>query len=49
MSIELRVQYFAEEIYSELILVEWDIGYFYEIEIEGYGSIYELIYAYIYW
>jgi hypothetical protein len=29
-------------------LAEWDITFYYSIEIEGYGTLWELIYAYIY-
>jgi hypothetical protein len=48
VSIELRIQYFTEQLYQLLILAEWDIQVIYPIEIQGYGTIYDLIYAYIY-
>lgn len=48
VSVQLRVQYFTEQIYQLLILAEWDISALYIVEIKGYGSLYDLIYAYVY-
>jgi len=48
VSVQLRVQYFVEQLYQLLIIAEWDIQAIYSVEIEGYGTIYDLIYAYIY-
>jgi hypothetical protein len=48
IAVEVRVQYFAEQLYQLLILAEWDISILYVVEINGYGSLYDLIYAYIY-
>jgi hypothetical protein len=46
--VKLRIKYFAEELYEFYILSEWSVSAIYSLEIEGYGSVYELIYAYIY-
>jgi hypothetical protein len=48
IDIKIRIKNFTEELYELLILAEWDISAIYIVEIEGYGSIYDLIYAYIY-
>jgi len=43
-----RVKYFSEELYQFFILEEWNIAILYELEIAEYGSVYDLIYAFIY-
>jgi hypothetical protein len=48
LDIELRIKYFAEQCYEFLILTEWNLELLYSIQIEGYGSVYDLIYAFIF-
>ncbi|KAI6170609.1 hypothetical protein M3Y97_01133400 [Aphelenchoides bicaudatus] len=48
VDIEVRLQYFAEQLYQLLILAEWDIAILYSVELQGYGTLYQLIFAYVY-
>jgi hypothetical protein len=43
-----RIQYVAEQLYEFYILEAWTIEVIYSIKIEGYGTLYQLIYSYIY-
>jgi len=38
VSVEFRIQYFAEQLYELLILAQWDIGLLYSAQIEGFGG-----------
>ncbi|CAD5231137.1 unnamed protein product [Bursaphelenchus okinawaensis] len=44
--VEVRVEYFVAQFYEWLIIQEWSVEIIFSLEIEGYGSIYELVVAY---
>ncbi|CAD5227164.1 unnamed protein product [Bursaphelenchus xylophilus] len=46
VSVELRVSYFVEQSYQFLILNQWSLELIFSLEIDGFGSIYELILAF---
>uniref|UniRef100_A0A1I7RJ62 Egg protein n=1 Tax=Bursaphelenchus xylophilus TaxID=6326 RepID=A0A1I7RJ62_BURXY len=45
--VTLRVQYFYAQLYQFYILNEWTVNIIYSLEIQGYGDLYQLIYAYV--
>uniref|UniRef100_A0A1I7RJ48 PKD domain-containing protein n=2 Tax=Bursaphelenchus xylophilus TaxID=6326 RepID=A0A1I7RJ48_BURXY len=45
--VSVRIQYVYEQLYQFLILQQWSVNVLYSLQIQGYGDIYELIYAFV--
>ncbi|CAD5223729.1 unnamed protein product [Bursaphelenchus okinawaensis] len=45
--VEVRVEYFVAQFYEWLIIQEWSVEIIFSLEIQGYGTVYDLIIAYV--
>ncbi|CAD5231139.1 unnamed protein product [Bursaphelenchus okinawaensis] len=47
VEVDVRVEYFVEQFYEWLIIQEWSVEIIFGLEIQGYGTVYDLIIAYV--
>jgi hypothetical protein len=47
-NVKLRAKFAIDEGYQFLILTKWNINLLYSIQLEGFGSLYDFIFAYSY-